>query len=84
MPTPPRRWSTRLEEFRAGADTAAQHAASDLSDATVRIARARSLIRNVPDLADKLLAEALAAVANASAGQERIRRLMLEASIGRE
>jgi hypothetical protein len=83
MPTPPRRWSTRLEEFRAGADTAAQYAAADLSDATVRITRARLLIRSSPDLADKLLAEALASVANASAGQERIRRLMLEASIGR-
>jgi hypothetical protein len=84
MPTPPRRWSSRLEEFRAGADTAAQHAAADLSDAHVRIAQARSLIRTSPDLADKLLAEALASVASAVAGQERIRRLMLEASIGRE
>ena len=84
MPTPPRRWSRRQEEQRAGADQAAQYAAQDLAEAQARIIEARQLIRANPDLAIQLLAEASAAVARAAAEQERIQRLMLEARIGRE
>lgn len=82
MPTPPRRWSPRLEDLRAGADTAAEHAAVDLATARAKIAEARKLFRSDPEIADRLLAEALAAVSQAETEQERIRRLMLEARIG--
>ena len=84
MPTPPRRWSRRQEGQRAGADQAAQDAAQDLAEAQTRIAEARRLIRADPDLASRLLAEAMAAVARAATEQERIQRLMLEARIGRD
>jgi len=84
MPTPPRRWSRRQEGQRAGAEHAAQDAALDLAEAQTCIAEARRLIRADPDLAQRLLAEASAAVARAAAEQERIQRLMLEARVGRE
>lgn len=83
MPTPPRRWSPRLEEFRAGADTAAQHADAHLDATSALLTEALRHLRD-PELVARLIADALAEISQARTEQARIQRLMLEARIGRE
>lgn len=82
MPTPPRRWTQRLEGFRAGAHDAADEADTELDAAQKCIVEARKLIRSDPDLADRLVGDALTAISRAIARQERIKRLMVEARYG--
>ena len=82
MTTKRRRWSANLEAQRAGAEQAARTAVDLLEAATTRIARATTLIRTNPDLAERILAQAAADVSRAQASQERIVRLMIEASHG--
>lgn len=84
MPTQPRRWSRRLEGQRAGADAAAQLASETLEYANDQLAEAQRLVKANPDLAARMIADARAAISEARTAQEHIRRLMLEARIGKE
>lgn len=77
-----RRWSARLEAQRNGAELSARSAADILEAATTRLARATTILRSNPDLAERLIAQASAEVSRAQAAQERIIRLMLEAAQG--
>ncbi len=53
-----------------------------LESATTTLARAATVLRSNPDLAERLIAQATAHVSRAQGGQERIIRLMLEAAHG--
>lgn len=83
MPTPPRRWSPRLEEFRTGADTAARLADDHLDTTTRLLTEALRHLRD-PELVARLIGDALAELSQARNEQARIQRFMLEARIGRE
>jgi hypothetical protein len=84
MPTTPRRWSSRLEEQRAGADSAAQRAEADSAKIDRLLTEALSLLRHDPEFARQLILEARVAAAQIGLEQQRIQRLMLEARIGRD
>jgi hypothetical protein len=77
-----RRWSASLEAQRQGAEQNARAAADLLDAATTKIARATTVLRSNPDLAERLLAEASALVSRAQANSERVIRLMIEAAHG--
>lgn len=77
-----RRWSERLEGQRGGAEAAAREAASQLDQAEAKIAAAKTVVLNNPDLAQGYLADAIALIAQAGRRQERIIRLMGEARHG--
>lgn len=77
-----RRWSARLEAQRSGAELAARGSVDRLENATTLLARAATLLRTNPDLAERLIAQAAAEVSRSQAAQERIIRLMLEAAQG--
>lgn len=84
MPTERRRWTSALEEYRAGAEATAALSADDAARLFELIRAARALLRSDPDAADILLAEALGVAGQLEARQRHIINLMLLASIGRE
>jgi len=84
MPTERRRWTSTLEEYRAGAEATAGLAAAELAEAYGLIDHARRILRADPAAANTLLLEALAAVSRAESAQRHIQNLMLKARIGRE
>ena len=74
----------RIEEQRIGTQEAAEHAADLIEDATCLLAQARELLKSNPDLAIRMIADSQALLGQAWALQERIRRLMTEARLGRD
>jgi hypothetical protein len=77
-----RRWSDNLEAQRGGAETAARETAARLTQAEDKAAAIKSLILNNPDLALHYLSDLSMLIAQSSARQERIIRLMGEARQG--
>jgi hypothetical protein len=84
MPTERRRWTSYLEEYRAGAEQEAERSAADLAQANELIATARRMIRIDPMAANTLLADAQVVISRVESRQQHIQNLMLKASIGRE
>jgi hypothetical protein len=84
MPTERRRWTSYLEEYRAGAEDAAARAAVDLVQANELITTARRLLRVDPTAANTLLADAQVVISRVESIQRQIENLMLQAKIGRD
>jgi hypothetical protein len=81
--TQPRRWPDNAEYARRDTIDHATVTAEHMAAAKDLIKEARGLLRLNPQLAEKLLADALVELAEAGTLQETIKRLMHEAKFGR-